>query len=293
MEQSRNEEKILTVSRITNMSMLEYNYQFTFENQSVDEQQLICVYRGKSNIIIDDKTFSLTESHMIIVLSGSSYTVKINKNDNPVLLMLSFKCDNAELSGISGRSIFLSAENIASLNEILLTGNNFINPSNGTYQYYDMSPHNHTSTLKRQILHNKLELFLLNFIDKETVVFESGINPYKTFSKQKLITDINDYLKENINKNITIDELSAYFNMSRSHISNIYRTATGKSIIQSFNDMKIEKAKDYIENLQYNITQISDELGFSSVHYFSRMFKKIVGISPTKYEQNIHNRSKL
>ena len=54
--------------------------------------------------------------------------------------------------------------------------------------------------------------------------------------------------------------------------------------------MKIELAKNYIEQRDYNITQISDKLGFSSVHYFSRIFKKIVGVSPIQYEHEIHNR---
>lgn len=292
MENSRNDEKekILTVSQINDISMLEYPYQFTFENQSADEHQLICIYRGKSDIIIDNKCFSLTESNMVIVPPESSYIVKIGKNDNPALLMISFNCDSTELSSISGRTIYLSADNVAALNEILLAGKNFINSSSSTYQYYDMSPHNHTSTLRRQILFNKLELFLLNFIDSEDTMTESVVNPYRTFSKQKLVTDINDYLQENISKNITINELSAQFNMSRSHISNIYHNEVGKSLIQSFNEMKINQAKEYIEKTQYNISQISDKLGFSSVHYFSRLFKKIVGVSPTKYEQNIYNR---
>ncbi len=287
---SEEREKLINVKKISNISMLEYSNYFTFENRKIDEQQLICVYRGKSDIIIEDKRFSMTEAHMVIVPEGSGYTVKINKNDNPILLIISFQCSNNEILSICGRSIFLSSESIAALNEILLASNNFINPSNVSYQYYDMSLHNHISTLKYQILRNKLELFLLDFIDTLPSISDNVKNPYQTFSKQKLISSINSFLKDNIDKNITLDELSAYFNMSTSYMSSIYRNGTGNSIIQSFNNMKIELAKNYIEQRDYNITQISDKLGFSSVHYFSRIFKKIVGVSPIQYEHEIHNR---
>ena len=50
-------------------------------------------------------------------------------------------------------------------------------------------------------------------------------------------------------------------------------------------DAYCEKAKEYIRENEKNFTQISDELGFSSIHYFSRLFTKCYGISPIKFRQ--------
>ena len=49
--------------------------------------------------------------------------------------------------------------------------------------------------------------------------------------------------------------------------------------------LKIEESKRIIRQRQYNITQVSNMLGFNSVHYFSRLFKKITGASPSEYEK--------
>ena len=51
--------------------------------------------------------------------------------------------------------------------------------------------------------------------------------------------------------------------------------------------MKIEKAKEYIRENEMNFTQISDELGFSSIHYFSRLFKKKTGMTLTEYRSSV------
>ena len=51
--------------------------------------------------------------------------------------------------------------------------------------------------------------------------------------------------------------------------------------------MKIELAKSYLRENNYNVTQISEILGFSSIHYFSRQFKKKVGMSPIEYSNSV------
>ena len=55
--------------------------------------------------------------------------------------------------------------------------------------------------------------------------------------------------------------------------------------------MKITVAKQLIRENQMNFTQISDFLGYSSIHYFSRQFKKIAGMTPTEYVTSIKARS--
>ena len=55
--------------------------------------------------------------------------------------------------------------------------------------------------------------------------------------------------------------------------------------------MKIETAKQLIRNEQMNFTQIAETLGYSSIHYFSRQFRKLTGMSPSEYASSIKARS--
>ena len=58
-------------------------------------------------------------------------------------------------------------------------------------------------------------------------------------------------------------------------------------VFGNFNNIKIEKAKEYIRENEKNFTQISDELGFTSIHYFSRLFKKKTGMTLTEYRSSV------
>ena len=75
--------------------------------------------------------------------------------------------------------------------------------------------------------------------------------------------------------------------ISRTQLQKIIHTETGVGIIDYFSQLKIEAAKHLIRDGHLNYTEISQELGFSSIHYFSRRFKKITGMSPSEYASSL------
>lgn len=62
--------------------------------------------------------------------------------------------------------------------------------------------------------------------------------------------------------------------------------------MECFNQMKINAAKQMIRNQQMNFTQVCGALGYTSVHYFSRQFKKLTDMTPTEYRASIMLRAK-
>ena len=75
--------------------------------------------------------------------------------------------------------------------------------------------------------------------------------------------------------------------LGKSQLSKIFKDTTGKSIIEYYNNLKIAESKKLIREEQFSISEISDMLGYSSIHIFSRAFKKAVGFSPTAYKKSI------
>ena len=60
-----------------------------------------------------------------------------------------------------------------------------------------------------------------------------------------------------------------------------------RSVIDYFVCLRIETAKEYIRNEKLNFSQIAEELGYSSQHYFSRQFRAVTGMTPTEYASSI------
>ena len=67
----------------------------------------------------------------------------------------------------------------------------------------------------------------------------------------------------------------------------LFKKKTSLGIIEYFSHMKINTAKELIRTGQMNFTQISEHLGYTSIHYFSRQFKKVTAMTPSEYASSI------
>ncbi len=100
-----------------------------------------------------------------------------------------------------------------------------------------------------------------------------------------LVTDIRSYLADNLDKNISIDELAHHFGINSVTLMKLFKRETGTSIISYFTTQKINEAMRLISCTSLNFSEISEMLGFTSVNYFTRVFKKQLGITPTEFSR--------
>ena len=94
-----------------------------------------------------------------------------------------------------------------------------------------------------------------------------------------------DFMKKNIDKKFTIEDLSAQQRLSVSHYSRIFKQRTGMSPIQYFNQLKIQQSCQYLYFTNMNIKEICLHIGFDDPFYFSRLFTKLMGVSPSAYKK--------
>ncbi len=95
------------------------------------------------------------------------------------------------------------------------------------------------------------------------------------------------YMEENLEKPIALQDLANYTGYSVSHFSMIFRSNTGHSPLSYFNLLKVKKACELLETTDMKINQISCKVGIDDSYYFSRLFTKTVGISPKKYRESL------
>ncbi|SDH31550.1 AraC family transcriptional regulator [Chitinophaga filiformis] len=90
-------------------------------------------------------------------------------------------------------------------------------------------------------------------------------------------------MQERLGQVITLQELSGYAGLSVSHFSAVFREKTGYSPIEYFNHLKIQKACQYLMFSNATVKEVANRLGVEDQYYFSRMFSKLMGMSPSEY----------
>lgn len=110
---------------------------------------------------------------------------------------------------------------------------------------------------------------------------------------QRKWTLIRQYLEENYLSNIRLDEMSEKFSMNKFYITRKFREEYGCTINQFVTRLRITHAKELLRFSELNITEIANNSGFCDSAYFTRVFTKEEGISPTVFRKQWKNISKV
>ena len=102
-----------------------------------------------------------------------------------------------------------------------------------------------------------------------------------------LIVEILSYINKNLFKKISIEELENYFNYNRDYIMRLFKREIGITIVEYINIKRIYYSLGLVANCDYSLLKISILSGFYSQEYYSEIFKKYIGFSPSIYRKFI------
>lgn len=127
-------------------------------------------------------------------------------------------------------------------------------------------------------------LLLIHRSRKKSVLKE--MPPMVQTAKHVKVHEVAEYLTFHCETGESLEALAERFFISKSYLSRIFREVTGFSVNEYRNLARIRKAQELLTNSEYSITEISEILGFESITYFERIFKKHGGMAPMKYRKN-------
>jgi two-component system response regulator YesN len=98
-----------------------------------------------------------------------------------------------------------------------------------------------------------------------------------------VITKAMRYIDQNYSNNISLNDVAESINMSYFYFSRLFKESTGKSFSDYLTEYRIDKSIELMKDENLSIKQISYDIGYNDPNYFSKIFKKLKGITPTDY----------
>ncbi|MGI5895932.1 MAG: helix-turn-helix domain-containing protein [Oscillospiraceae bacterium] len=98
-----------------------------------------------------------------------------------------------------------------------------------------------------------------------------------------------EYVKNHFAEKITLDDAAAYVCLSKSYLSRIFKEETGESLSSFINKVRIDKAKLMLLDNDSALVEVASECGFEDQSYFTKVFKRQVGVSPKRYRESRGN----
>lgn len=114
---------------------------------------------------------------------------------------------------------------------------------------------------------------------------EESLVAKKVPAKNFYMTRAVEYIKENYNQNLSVENIANMLGIERSYLSRLFKTYKNKSTQNYIIDYRIQRAKKMFEEEDLNVSQVCTAVGYTNIYCFSRIFKSRVGMSPKEYRE--------
>ncbi len=125
----------------------------------------------------------------------------------------------------------------------------------------------------------------------KALVNAGTVNPHTVYnadtSRAYILSNAIEFIRLNYADDIHIADITAFCQCSESYISHVFKKSMNQNISRYINQVRIDKAKELIAGTSFSFYEISGRCGFSDPNYFSSVFKRHTGLSPSVYKNNI------
>lgn len=267
------------VSRLNIMEMLGYYYvvkgpNYNFSGETHKYYELTYIDSGTLNTTVDDKDYVLQTHDLMLYGPEQFHSQSIAEDASCSYLTVIFDMEIDQPELILNKVFHCSAE----LHNIL---RNFVRESSSDLPY--------SNTLMLCYLQEFIVL-----LAQSNLVIQKDIEPAKLGNvaiqhfQDELLQEILTYMNEMVAEPITIEEICHKFSISRSSLQSLFKTHLHDSPKNYLINIKLAKSKELIRENRFTISEIAFNLGFSSIHYFSRLFKQHFEIPPSEYAKKIY-----
>lgn len=245
------------------------NYNFSGEKHSYWE--LTYVDKGELLTTIDGVSYHLKQGDLIFYAPMQFHTQSTFEKISSSYLTINFKMNFNHADLLCNKIFSLKRDSyfiVTKLIEELSNDNLYSNDLSLCYL--------------KQLIIQMLRLDNSHFHSKPTTHMQ------QTYENE-LLNDILLYIDDNIYEKISVSTLCDHFCISTSMLHSLFRKNMNNTAKNYINELKLSKSKELIRNSTHTLSEISEMLGFSSIHYFSKKFKSYFNISPTEYSKSIYN----
>lgn len=282
-------DEVLKVSQIANIHYYEFTREYnTFEN-SHKFRELVYVDNGCINVHADNYRGNLKKNELIIHQEDETHSLTCVGENAPNVIIIGFECDCKFLDVLAHSPVTLSAEQQKLLTDVIREGRSVFLPPYDIPNQKDMKKRPDYPFGADQMIRLKLETLLIELI--RGVKVDGTLD--SAYPSDLKITDIYNYITENYKENITLNEICFLFSTNKTSVCYSFKKIYGITVVSYINMLKVKEAKKLMREGKMNLTQIAESLGFSSLHYFSRVFRKYEEKSPTDYIETIKARLNL
>ena len=279
-----------SIDRIVTIHYFEYMENFTFNGESHNFWEFLCVDRGTVEVQADDQILTLEKNDVIFHKPMEFHAIKSRSSTAPNLVVISFESESPAMQLFNNRVFTATDKERLLLSEIISEARQAFSTPLHIPSVEQVERSSNAPFGSEQLIKNRLEELLIYFI-RETTDIKPKMRKSTPFtwnkSQDNVLQTILEYLEFHICEHLTVDRICNDNIIGRTYLQELFHHEMNSGVMEYFNCMKIQRAKQIIRDGNKNFSEISDYLSYSTSAYFSKKFKQIAGMSPSEYALSI------
>jgi len=260
---------------ISDLYMTDIGYyrhaRYHYRERTDGSDQFILIYctEGKGEIRINKTIYEITANSFIIIPSKNSHSYCSDLKEPWSIYWIHFTGTKADLFSRFSRQVLpIEQGKTSRINDRL--------------------------NIFSDIFRNLEQGFSVETLEYSNLCLSSLLASFTYLSQYREIRNVNEndplaqsinYMLENLNRKLYLKDVATEVGLSASYYSRLFHAKTGHSPIDYFIQLKIQRACRLLDNSGWMIVDVAREAGFDDQYYFSRVFHKVMGMSPTRYRK--------
>lgn len=253
---------------------------YKFDGESHLYWEVTYVDTGELRVELDGTEFTLTSQDMMIYLPGQFHKQRVSggASCSYLTIMFDMQIKSGDVEQLRNK-VFKCSSQMHQLISSFIKNSDYLEKSALPY-----APDLMVSYLQELII-------LMIQYHSEDKTTQLSTSPVQNKFESEMIDEIRNYILNEIYNPISVEDICNHFGISRSTLQALFKKHLDIPPKQFINDLKMKKARQIIMEEYLPITEVALKLGFSSIHYFSRKFKKDFGISPSEFAQSVYKQN--
>lgn len=274
---------IIDVKSIVTILYYELSKDFDYAGESHDFWEMVYVDKGEIVATSDGVRHVVPQGSAIFHKPNEFHRLAANGTVAPNVFIITFVCTSHDIQFFNDKIMVIPAK-LRSYIADIIDERRIVRSMPPNAQY---ARGNSPGVASEQMVKLYLEQFLILLLRGAEAVKPRQFSAEREDWDNQLVNDMIHYLQEHIYQELAVTDICRHFCYSKTQLSKVFKEATGSTIMDYYNRLKIKEAKYMIRESDFNFSQIAARLSFDNPQYFSRTFKRITGMTPKEYKNSV------
>lgn len=277
---------LINVTKIVTIHYYEFDKSFAFAGERHDFWEMVYVDKGAVSVTRDEDEIILRQGDVIFHKPNEFHAIRAHEAE-PNFFVISFVAFSPAMTVFEAYHAKLSQKLKPFIAAIIKEAEEtFVIPKNDP-SLKKLHKKEDAILGGEQLIKTYLEQLLILLLRELREVGRSAVFPSKESMEDHLIESAKKYVEEHAEASFKIADVCKELGYSKSYLCKLFREQTGTTISSYATAVKIRAAKRMIRENKLNFSEISDLLSFDNPQYFSRVFKRVTGMSPTEFKMTL------